>query len=494
MFVPYIQGWPPGDVLPRFAQQFMRFALLAVLATSRILSQNSEPAAQVSQPQRPTPVAVVKSIRIVHERGAPAIEVLSTRPVVPAIQTLDSPPRLVIDLPNARMGLVHKRISVQEEQITVIRADQFQQDPPVMRIVLDLLAAYGYTWDAAGNRLMVRLRPAGDVSAAKKPPFQPPSIPTLAAAAPPIVVPVTAGAGTVVLAGSRLHAGSSVTAGSDTAILHLSHGGEVRVCPGTTVSVVPANNTRDLLIGMSMGALETHSTLQASADSILTPDFRILFAGPGEFHYAVSADSHGNTCVRALIGNTSSAIVSELMGDRTYQVKPAEQAVFHSGRIDIVDANVPLECGCPPPPAVLRTGNEPATTPAPDSNLPDKARLATSARSTEAVPGKTADDGGTSQGTLSGGVETASLPASQPNDVHVQIDAPFVFSATDRVASPPSADEIASLPAASPSREMHLDAIVQAPPGTQAETATQPTSASRRFFRRVKGFFTAIFR
>src|SRR5258708_23783780 len=256
-------------------------------------------------------------------------------------------------------------------------------------------------------------------------------------------------------------------AGSDTAVLHLSRGGEIRVCPGTSVSVTPSQDKHELMLGMSTGALETHYALDAAADSILTPDFRILFAGPGEFHYAISADSHGNTCVRGLMGNTSSVIVSELMGDRTYQVKPTEQAVFRSGRIDKVDADVPLECGCPPPVPVLKT-NAPSA-PLPEASLPESAPLgggptSTDTNSTAGHPGEPAR----SQPALSKGPETAPLPPSKPDDIQVQVDAPLVFSATTRVASP-AVQAPAALPVPDPStQQMPLTTVVLPPHTPQA--------------------------
>ena len=225
--------------MPRSGIQFVVVLLLAAVVVTKASSQNSGP--QKTNPSKPA-AAVVTSVRVVHEGGAPAVEVVSTHPVVPTIRLLDSPPRLVMDLSNARVGSTRKRIPVLQGNILTIRSEQYQIEPPIVRIVLDLLVPYGYSWDAAGNRLMVRLKPPdskAEADTSSKSPFKPPQVATLSPAAVSAVVPISSGMGEVVVVDKQFAAGSSLTAGSNTTVLALSRGGEVRVCPGTTVSVTP---------------------------------------------------------------------------------------------------------------------------------------------------------------------------------------------------------------------------------------------------------------
>jgi hypothetical protein len=434
---------------------------------------------------------VVRSVRVLPGATGPAVEILSSRPLVPSISRLDNPPRLVIDLPNADLenaGWSGNGTGVEStnQEIRQLRVDQYQITPPVTRVVLDLLKPVADTWDAAGNRLMIRLHAADEASA------KPPSIPVFTQGVQPVAVPLAPGSsGTVVLASGRAAAGSSVTAGTDTSVLRLERGGEVLVCPGTTVSVTSSQTGHALMLGMNTGALEAHYALDASADSILTPDFRILLAGPGEFHYAVSADSRGNTCVRSLPGNTASVIVSELLGEGNYQVKPTEQLVFRSGRLNLVDAAVPASCGCPPPAMpVLRASAEPARVV--DAKLPLSVRLT--------QPGDEAKAATLGASDLP---ETAALPPAKPNDVHVQVDAPFVFRADDLPANHPREGDLraddGAVPKPAPMLEAEVLEVRDVPRPATFETEvlpppqTQAKPSRHGVFAKIKGFFAGIF-
>jgi hypothetical protein len=339
------------------------------------------------------------------------------------------------------------------------------------RIVVDMVQPLDYSWDAAGNRLMIRLRAADSTPKTT-------SVPAFIPEAPRAVVPVSSGGSSAVfLDGNRLAPGSSITAGSDTAVLSLGRGGEVRVCPGTTVSVTPSQDGRSLMLGMSTGALEAHYTLGASADSILTPDFRILLAGPGEFHYAMSADPRGNTCVQALPGNTASVIISEVLGDGTYQVTPAQQVLFQSGHLKTASSAVGSRCGCPAPD--MMRASSPATVP--------EAKPTSSVQLAGAAEYDNLPEPNSSPGT-SRASETSALPVSRPDDVHVQVEVPFVFRAND------GAGETAQAKLTPTQEAERLPVVDQPRPGWFQVAALPPAKAPHHgFLSKVKGFFSAVF-
>lgn len=271
--------------------------------------------------------------------------------------------------------------------------------------------------------------------------------------------------------GTRLLSGSSVTAGSAPAVVKLERGGSVRVCSNTSISVATSQKGRDLLLGMSTGAIETHYDLGATTDSILTPDFRIQVPGPGSFHFALGADARGNTCIRSLPSNTASVIVTELMGDGTYQVKPGEQVRFAGGQLAHASAEAG-ECGCPAPevPVFKAAAPEP----------PKQVEAATVAQATTPEDAKLTEP-------------PPPLPADQ---VHVEVDAPFTFSA----AAPPSIPEPPTL------IRMNISTLprpqmppVLAPPPLPApaaepvQQAAQEKPKKRGFFGKIRGFFASVF-
>lgn len=282
--------------------------------------------------------------------------------------------------------------------------------------------------------------------------------------------------------GARVMSGSFVSAGESTAVLRLDRGGEIRVCARTTLSVATSQSGRDLIMGLSVGCIETHYTVSATADSIVTPDFRILLAGPGRFDFAVEAAKNGDTCIRALPGNSSSLIVSEQMGDATYQVKPAERLVFHNGRVQDPD-HQNANCGCVSEPAVLR------------AELPDDKGLV--GQVVEAP---------TDASAVGNSIPPRSIPESEsrepkaesrkPEPAHVEVDAPFVFHADDPGPSP--LEQAISLHVVQkPLQLMPLPPVVaekkegqNVPPPVVDKRASKQQG---RFFGKIKSFFASIF-
>jgi len=421
----------------------------------------------------------LRSVRVTPGEFGPVFEVLSSRPITPKIQVVEQPLRLVVDLPDSTLGNVRQRIPFRNEQIKSIRLSQYQIDPAVTRIVLDLAAPVLYNWDAAGNHLRIRIR--ADQSATAKPP----SVTAFTPGVEPVAVPVAVGtSGSLIETGSRVASGASITAGDQTAVLRLTRGGEVRVCPGTTVSVATSSNGHDLMLGMSKGAMETHYNVQESLDSVLTPDFRIVLPGPGEFNLAISTDSKGNTCVGSLAGSTSSAVVAELLGSGTYEIKPEQQVVFRQGRLDSVEAPV-ASCGCPP-------ASEPV--------------LRASAEDAQAIPEDKAG-GKLTLGNSSSGGPTAAPPSASPlpsssqdtpsaDSAKPQVESPLVFSGAELAKARQRNSTAARIPPAPTAEAARLPLAIRPQDPIPATVVLPPApdpKVKKGLFGKVKGFFGAIF-
>jgi hypothetical protein len=448
-----------------------RVVFVAVFATFIAFAQSTRSA--------PSAISELRSVRVTPGELGPVLEIFSTRPLTPKIQVVEKPLRLVIDLPGSSIGSARTRIPFRNEQIQSIRLSQYQNSPAVSRVVLDLTGPVLYTWDAAGNRLNIRIR--ADSAATAKPP----SVPVFTAGVQPVAVPVAVGtSGTLIETGSRVASGSSVTAGDEVAVLRLSRGGEVRVCPGTTVSVATSETGKDLMLGMSKGAMETHYNVQESLDSVLTPDFRIVMPGPGEFNLAISADAKGNTCVGSLPGSTSSAVVAELLGSGTYEVRPDQQVLFRQGRLDSVEAPL-VSCGCPAAPEpILRTSVEGSPAVAED-------------KAAERMALGDSPSNGPAQ--ASPAPASISAPGQEPQPAataKASVDSPLVFSGAEiakarqrnsgeaKVPPAPTA-EAEKLPLMTRTQDP-LPAVVVLPPAPDPKP-------SKGFFGKVKGFFGKLF-
>jgi hypothetical protein len=268
--------------------------------------------------------------------------------------------------------------------------------------------------------------------------------------------------GSVVLAnsGTNVMSGSSISAGEQLATLKLERGGTMLICPNTSLAVTTSQNGRQLMFSMNAGNLEMDYPIGAASDNLLTPDFRLLLPGPGRLHLAVRVSAKGDTCVQSLSANSAAVVVSEGMGEESYQVKPNEAVIFNGGRIS---GAMPTResCGCPAPPPTQVA----KTTPPPPP--PTKAE--------------------------------APKPDPAEPQTHMVVDAPFIYRASDPVDL---TENVAHLKMES--KPMSFTPVVLPPPTTSAKNAKpakpQTTAKAERpaqqksgFLGKVSAFFASIF-
>lgn len=309
-------------------------------------------------------------------------------------------------------------------------------------------------------------------------------------------------------AGLEVSNGAAITAGEHSATLRLSRGGQVRICPGTNLTVNSSPQGQELMFAMSAGSLEADYSIPFLADVVLTPDFRILISGPADVNVSITANKYGDACVRSR-GDNSYVVVSELMGDDFYHVKPDEQVAFHAGHVKDPDENSTMLCGCPAPSPLQRAEAPPqqapaappsqvaAAQPAPTTTAPAKAELQPQLASpTSQTELQTPVPTSQQRAAVAAAIENepavaatasaaAGLPQQPSGPVQVQVDAPMVFK-----GSGTQPDVTATLARVHIERLPWPQTPAVAPQPPQKATSGAEGAQKRSFFKR---FLHALF-
>jgi hypothetical protein len=117
-----------------------------------------------------TPAPVVLGDVAASQQGN-AVEVrIPAHGVTPYKMLMKDPDRIVLDFRGAQFGSGNQRVAVNQSGVLQIRASQFQVDPPVARVVIDLSKPVPSRLETVGDEVVMRLGAAS--AETPKPPVQ----------------------------------------------------------------------------------------------------------------------------------------------------------------------------------------------------------------------------------------------------------------------------------------------------------------------------------
>lgn len=101
---------------------------------------------------------VVRNVSVVQGDGSINVEIATNGPITPKATRLSSPARIVLDFPNSIPAGRNQVVQVESADVKTVRFGQFQADPPVVRVVVDMASARPYDLTSSGNKITLKLR------------------------------------------------------------------------------------------------------------------------------------------------------------------------------------------------------------------------------------------------------------------------------------------------------------------------------------------------
>ncbi|HKS75128.1 MAG TPA: type IV pilus secretin PilQ [Terriglobales bacterium] len=114
--------------------------------------------------------AALQKVNVVRSDDGVLVEIIAHGAVTPRLSTLESPARLVVDLPNTVTASSQSRLSVGRDGVKDVRLGMDGGTPPTSRVVVDLDKSCRYELVSGGDKIVVKLHTALAVAkAATKP-------------------------------------------------------------------------------------------------------------------------------------------------------------------------------------------------------------------------------------------------------------------------------------------------------------------------------------
>jgi len=124
----------------------------------------------------------VRRVSLLKVGGAIEIEIEASLRIVPAVQVVTGPDRLVLDFSDATPGPQARAFAVNQGEVKGVRVGLLSSRPPVTRVVLELKSAQAYQLFPLGKSVIVKL--GGPVGIAEAPDATTPDVAAAPAAAP----------------------------------------------------------------------------------------------------------------------------------------------------------------------------------------------------------------------------------------------------------------------------------------------------------------------
>jgi hypothetical protein len=135
-----------------------------------------------SEPASVGKTAQLRRVSLLKVGGAIEIEIEASLRIVPAVQVVTGPDRLVLDFSDATPGPQVRAFAVNQGEVKGVRVGLLSSKPPVTRVVLDLKSPQAYQLFPLGKSVIVKL--GGPVGIAETPQSATPEVAAAPAPAP----------------------------------------------------------------------------------------------------------------------------------------------------------------------------------------------------------------------------------------------------------------------------------------------------------------------